>query len=67
MLVSADGLTIQSHETAWDTLQELLYKRTLSDLTNRIDAIRQDDVDVGRVTGQEARDIFVDASSRRSL
>lgn len=38
-----------------------------SDLINRIDAIRKGEVDIGRVTGQEARDIFVDASSPRSL
>ncbi len=49
---------IQSHESAWKELQQLLYERTVSDLTNRIDAIRQGDVDVGVVTGQEARDIF---------
>ena len=61
------GALIQSHETAWKMLQELLCKRSLSDLTNRIDAIRQGDVDVGRVTGQEAREIFANASSRRSV
>jgi len=49
---------IQSHESAWKELQQLLYERTVSDLTNRIDAIRQGDLDVGVVTGQEARDIF---------
>ncbi len=52
------GVLIQSHETAWHTLQELLYERTVRDLTDRIDAIRQGNVDVGLVTGQEARDIF---------
>jgi hypothetical protein len=53
------GTLIQSNETAWRTLQQVLYERTVNDLTGRIDAIRQGDVDVGRVTGQEARDIFV--------
>jgi hypothetical protein len=49
---------IQNHESAWKELQQLLYERTVRDLTDRIDAIRQGDVDVGVVTGQEARDIF---------
>ena len=49
---------IQNHESAWKELQKLLYERTVKDLTDRIDAIRQGDVDVGVVTGQEARDIF---------
>lgn len=49
---------IQRHESAWKELQQLLYERTVRDLTDRIDAIRQGDVDVGVVTGQEARDIF---------
>jgi hypothetical protein len=49
---------IQSHDSAWKELQQLLYERTIRDLTDRIDAIRQGEVDVGVVTGQEARDIF---------
>jgi hypothetical protein len=49
---------IQNHESAWNEIQQLLYERTVRDLTDRIDAIRQGDVDVGVVTGQEARDIF---------
>jgi hypothetical protein len=53
------GTLIQSHETEWQTLQKLLYERTVRDLTDNIDAIRQGNVDVGLVTGQEARDIFV--------
>jgi hypothetical protein len=52
------GALIQSHQTAWCTLQTLLYERTVSDLTDRIDAIRQGNADVGHVTGQEAREIF---------
>jgi hypothetical protein len=49
---------IRSHEPAWNGIQELLYERTVKDLTDRIDAIRQGTADVGVVTGQEARDIF---------
>ena len=49
---------IQNHESAWKELQGLLYDRTIKDLTDHIDAIRQGDVDVGVLTGQEARDIF---------
>jgi hypothetical protein len=49
---------IQNHESAWKELQQLLYERTMKDLTDRIDAIRQGDVDIGVVTGQEAHDIF---------
>jgi hypothetical protein len=49
---------IRSHELAWKELQQLLYERTIKDLTDRVEAIRQGDVDVGVVTGQEARDIF---------
>lgn len=49
---------IQSHKAAWHTLQELLYERTVRDLTDRIDAIRQGNIDVGYVMGHEARDIF---------
>jgi len=49
---------IQSHSSAWHKLQELLYERTIRDLTLRIDAIRQGNADVGHVMGQEARDIF---------
>ena len=52
------GDLIRSHEAPWKELQQLLYERTLRDLTGRIDAIRQGDIDVGVVTGQEARDIF---------
>ena len=52
------GALIQSHETEWQTLQHLLYERTVKDLSDRIDAIRQGHVDVGCVTGCEARDIF---------
>lgn len=50
--------SIRSHEVTWNGLQRLLYERTIKDLTDRIDAIRQGNVDVGLVTGQEARDIF---------
>jgi hypothetical protein len=49
---------IRFHESVWKELQQLLYERTIKDLTDRIDAIRQGDVDVGVVTGQDARDIF---------
>ena len=49
---------IQNHESAWKELQQLLYERAVRDLTDRIDAIRQGDIDVGVVMGQEARDIF---------
>ena len=49
---------IQNHESAWEEIQQLLYERTVRDLTDRIDAIRQGDVDLGVVIGQEARDIF---------
>jgi len=59
------GELIRSHQTAWNKLQEVLYERTVRDLTDRIDAIRQGDVDIGRVTGQEARDIF--AGKQRSI
>lgn len=52
------GVLIRSHEIAWHTLQELLYERTVKDLTDNIDAIRQGNANVGVVTGQEARDIF---------
>ena len=52
------SVLIQSHETAWCKLQTLLYERTVRDLNDRIDAIRQGTADVGHVTGQEARDIF---------
>jgi hypothetical protein len=52
------GEIIRSHESAWNALQQCLYERTVRDLTDRIDAIRQGDLDVGVVTGQEARDIF---------
>jgi hypothetical protein len=52
------GVLIRSHEIAWHTLQELLYERTVKDLTDNIDAIRQGNTNVGVVTGQEARDIF---------
>jgi hypothetical protein len=52
------GAVIQSHSSAWHKLQELLYERTIRDLTLRIDAIRQGNADVGHVMGQEARDIF---------
>lgn len=62
------GAVIRSHSSAWHKLQELLYERTILDLTHRIGAIRQGDTDVGRVTGREARDIFageqVKATSR---
>jgi hypothetical protein len=59
------GALIQSHETAWHTLQQWLYERTVRDLTNNIDAIRQGNADVGVVTGQEARDIFGGKQSPR--
>jgi hypothetical protein len=49
---------IQDHESAWKELQGLLYERTIKDLTDHIDAIRQGDLDVGVAAGQEARDIF---------
>jgi hypothetical protein len=49
---------IRSHEMTWKELQQPLYERTVEDLTGRIDAIRKGDIDVGVVTGQEARDIF---------
>ncbi len=52
------GFVIQSHSSAWHRLQQLLYERTIRDLTHRIDAIREGNTDVGLVTGQEARDIF---------
>jgi hypothetical protein len=52
------SVLIQSHETAWRKLQTLLCERTVRDLNDRIDAIRQGNADVGYVTGQEARDIF---------
>jgi hypothetical protein len=52
------GAIIRSHEAAWNAVQQLLYERTIRDLADRIDPIRQGDVDVGVVTGQEARDIF---------
>lgn len=55
---------IQNHESTWKELQQLLYERTVRDLTDRIDAIRQGDVDVGVVTGQEARDIFASKAIR---
>ena len=54
------GALIQSHQTAWRKLQTLLYERTVRDLMDRIEAIRQGNADVGHVTGQEARDIFAD-------
>jgi hypothetical protein len=52
------GDLIRSHEVTWKELQQLLYERTVGDLTDRIDTIRKGDIDVGVVTGQEARDIF---------
>jgi hypothetical protein len=52
------GDLIRSHEATWKEIQQLLYERTVGDLTDRIDAIRQGAVDVGVVKGQEARDIF---------
>jgi len=52
------GLLIRSNRSAWHDLQEVLYERTVRDLTERIDAIRAGNADVGCVTGQEARDIF---------
>lgn len=52
------GALIQSHSSEWHKLQELLYERTIRDLTHSIDAIRQGNADVGYVMGQEARDIF---------
>ena len=52
------GDLIRSHEVTWKELQQLLYERTVEDLTGRVDAIRKGDIDVGVVTGQEARDIF---------
>lgn len=61
------GVLIQSHEMTWRKLQTLLYERTVRDLTDRIDAIRQGNADVGHVTGQEARDIFAGDPSGRSL
>jgi len=54
------GVPIQSHERAWRNLQTLLYERTVEGLTDRIDAIRLGNADIGHVTGQEARDIFAD-------
>lgn len=51
------GLLILSPQAAWH-LQKLLYERTVRDLTDRIDAIRQGNADIGHVAGQEARDIF---------
>jgi hypothetical protein len=57
-LITRCSEVIQKHESAWKEIQQLLYERTVSDLNDRIDAIRQGDVDVGVVTGQEARDIF---------
>ena len=56
------GNLIRSNETTWKELQQLLYERTVRDLTDRIDAIRRGDIDVGVVTGQEARDIFKKSS-----
>ena len=52
------GVLIHSHDLAWHRLQTLLYGCTVRDLTDRIDAIRRGNADVGYVTGQEARDIF---------
>ncbi len=52
------GDLIRSHEATWKELQQLLYERTVGDLTDRIDAIRKGDIDVGVVTGKEARDIL---------
>jgi hypothetical protein len=52
------GVIIRSHQTAWHTLQQLLYERTVRDLTERIDAIRAGNTDVGYVSGEEAQDIF---------
>ena len=52
------GVLIESHRTAWHMLQKLLYERTVRDLTDRIDAIRQGGTNVGHVAGKEARDIF---------
>jgi hypothetical protein len=54
------GSLIRSHQDVWRRLQTLLYERTVRDLTDQIDAIRQGNVDIGHVTGQEARDIFTD-------
>jgi hypothetical protein len=56
--VDRSSTLIRNHEAAWNALQQLLYERTVRDLTERIDAIRQGTADVGVVTGQEARDIF---------
>jgi hypothetical protein len=56
-LQRCEALT-QSHEMTWNKLQELLYERTVRDLTDNIDAIRAGKADIGVVTGQEARDIF---------
>ena len=58
------GTLIYSHIAAWHTLQKLLYERTVRDLTDNIDAIRQGNADVGLVMGQEARDIFANAIPR---
>jgi len=52
------GELIRSHQIAWNKLQEVLYERTVTDLNDHIDAIRQGDVDIGRVSGKEACDIF---------
>jgi hypothetical protein len=57
------SVLIRSHETTWRKLQTLLYDRTVRDLTDRIDAIRKGDADVGHVKGQEARDIFAGVHS----
>jgi hypothetical protein len=58
------GSIIQSHSSAFYTLQDLLYERTVLDLTHRIKIIRQGTADIGYITGREAREIFAAAQAK---